>query len=239
MTGHAHLRCCGLAWPRTSVAPLDATLSREAVRQTYNRIAWIYDVWAALTESKAQRRALDLARVQDGSAILEVAVGTGRTFAELVARNPSGETIGIDLTEGMLAKARRRLAGVDAARYRLEQGDAFALPYAAGQFDLLVNQYMFDLIPHAEMDALIGEFRRVLKEGGTLILTNMTPPEGIGGQIYEWIYRLAPRAMGGCRPVALSERLRRHGFEVDRREYVQQLLFPSEIIIAYNQEARR
>jgi hypothetical protein len=38
--------------------------------------------------------------------------------------------------------------------------------------------------------------------------------------------------MGGCRGVRLAEPLRRYGFVVQRREYYQQCLFPSEIILA-------
>ncbi len=232
MNPHAQLSCCGVSLT-SSASGLDAHLSQEEVTQTYNRIAWVYDVWAWLTESRAQRRALELVEVRDGSAVLEVAVGTGRTFAELVARNPSGETVGVDLTEGMLDKARRRLASRDPGTYRLEPGDAFSLPYADSHFDLLVNQYMFDLIPYREMDRIVSEFRRVLRDGGTLVLTNMTEPESVWGRVYTLLYRLSPSVMGGCRPVELSDRLRRHGFEVTKREYLQQMLFPSEVLVAY------
>jgi hypothetical protein len=40
--------------------------------------------------------------------------------------------------------------------------------------------------------------------------------------------------MGGCRGVKLTERLEQHGFKVERREYFQQMLFPSEVILAHN-----
>lgn len=233
MNSQTQLRCCGVNWPFITSSSLDAELSREEVRQTYDRIAWIYDAWAWLTESKAQKRVLEFAEVCDGSSILEVAVGTGRIFAVLVTQNPSGKNMGIDLTDAMLVRARRRLKSLDQASYWLTQGDAFALPFDEGSFDLLVNQYLFDLVPYEEMDDLIIEFKRVLKGGGKLIMTNMTEPQTIGGRLYPLIYRFSPRAMGGCRPVQLSQHLRRHGFEVARREYLQQTLFPSEVIVAY------
>jgi ubiquinone/menaquinone biosynthesis C-methylase UbiE len=82
------------------------------------------------------------------------------------------------------------------------------------------------------MDAVLEEFRRVLKKGGRLILVNMTDGESFGSGIYRLIYRLAPKAFGGCRGVKLSAKLAQHGFEVTSREYYQQLWFPSEVILA-------
>lgn len=52
------------------------------------------------------------------------------------------------------------------------------------------------------------------------------------GPLYDHIYRLSPKSMGGCRGVRMSSRLEEHGFRVGIREYVQQLLFPSEVVLA-------
>ena len=83
---------------------------------------------------------------------------------------------------------------------------------------------MFDLIRYDQMDAILREFKRVLKKGGRLVLVNMTKGEKFGSGIYDFFYRISPRLMGGCRGVQLSERIRIHGFEVISREYHQQLL---------------
>jgi ubiquinone/menaquinone biosynthesis C-methylase UbiE len=92
---------------------------------------------------------------------------------------------------------------------------------------------MFDLIPFDQMDAVLMEFKRVLKKGGKLVLVNMTLGEKFGSGIYDLIYRISPRLMGGCRGIRLSEKLKEHGFNVKQREYHQQCLFPSEVILAY------
>jgi ubiquinone/menaquinone biosynthesis C-methylase UbiE len=70
--------------------------SREKVQKEFSRVAWIYDLWAGLTESKAVRRALDLANIRDRESVLEVAVGTGVDFKEIVERNKHGTNEGID-----------------------------------------------------------------------------------------------------------------------------------------------
>jgi len=98
--------------------------------------------------------------------------------------------------------------------------------------DILFNNYMFDLIPFDQMDTVINEFARVLKPGGKLVLVNMTKAEQFGAGLYERSYRISPTLMGGCRGVKLSNLLTKHGFKVEIREYVQQMLFPSEVILA-------
>jgi ubiquinone/menaquinone biosynthesis C-methylase UbiE len=211
---------------------LDANISQTEIASVYNSISKVYDFWGYLTESKARNRALELAEIKNGQNILEVAVGTGLAFYEIVKRNPDGANIGIDISEGMLTKAKNRLRKLSAASYELKLGSAFNLEAKDEQFDLVINNYMFDLISFDQMDAILMEFKRVLKKNGKLVFVNMTVGEKIGSGIYDLIYRVSPKLMGGCRGVQLSERIRRHGFEVKSREYHQQLLFPSEVIIA-------
>jgi ubiquinone/menaquinone biosynthesis C-methylase UbiE len=95
------------------------------------------------------------------------------------------------------------------------------------------HNYMFDLITYADMDRVLAEFRRVLKAAGKLILVNMTNGETLGSKLYDFIYRLSPKIMGGCRGVRLADRVKQHGFAVEVREYHQQMLFPSEVILAH------
>jgi ubiquinone/menaquinone biosynthesis C-methylase UbiE len=227
------ISCCGFGKGPVQKEPLDARIDQEDIKTVYDRIAPVYDIWGRLTESRARNRAIELADIRDGQTILEVAVGTGLAFHELVRRNPNGESIGIDLSPGMLEKARKRLRAIPDSTYSLAPGTAFRLELEANAVDLVMNNYMFDLIPFKDMDRILKEFRRVLKPGGKLVLVNMTRGETFGSRIYDRVYRLSPGTMGGCRGVKLSERIARNGFTVGRREYFQQMLFPSEVILAY------
>ena len=74
----------------------------------YSRLAFIYDAWTWMTERKSLRVALSRAAIHDGEAVLEVAVGTGLVFREVLLRNRSGRNVGIDLTEAMLRRTRRK-----------------------------------------------------------------------------------------------------------------------------------
>ena len=211
---------------------LDARVPQQDVGKLYDRTAWFYDVWATLTETKAQHRAIELANIQDAIAILDVAVGTGRLFNRIVESNPNGQNIGIDISKGMLAKAKSRLSKQPNSNYSLDIGSAFDITMENHSIDILFNNYMFDLISFDHMDLIIDEFSRVLKPGGKLVLVNMTKAEQFGAGLYERIYQISPTLMGGCRGVQLSKLLTEHGFIIENREYIQQMLFPSEVILA-------
>lgn len=224
--------CCGIAFNATQKM-LDARVSQNNISAVYDKLSCIYDIWGKLTESRARSRAIELADIMDGQNILEVAVGTGLAFYEIVKRNPRGANFGIDLSQGMLDKAKTRLSKLTGANYTLGLGTAFALPQSDGSIDVLINNYMFDLISFDDMNTVLLEFKRVMKPGGRLVLVNMTRGERFGSGLYDFIYRLSPETMGGCRGVRLTDKLTQHGFTVETREYVQQMLFPSEVIIAH------
>ena len=211
---------------------LPARLTKPEVIETYRGNAPVYDLWAWLTETRARRRCIELAEIRDGESILEVAVGTGGTFELLLRSNPNGRVVGVDLTDAMLSRARRRAERSGHADYELRLGDAFRLDVESESVDLLVNNYMFDLLAEEDFAHVLGEFHRVVRPGGRLVLVNMTRPWRFPQGIYEGIYRLNPRWMGGCRGVELAPALAALGLEDVRRERVSQLFFPSEILTA-------
>jgi ubiquinone/menaquinone biosynthesis C-methylase UbiE len=210
---------------------LDARVAKERVPRVYDRIAPVYDLWAWLTEGKARRRCLELASIRDGEAVLEVAVGTGLAFADILEANPSGRNEGIDLTAAMLARAEKKAARAGAGNYRLRVGDAYALEFPDQSFDVLVNNYMFDLLPVRDFTAVLGEFRRVLRPGGRLAMVNMTLGERWYNGLWRHVYAMNPALLGGCRGVSLLPFLQECGFEPARREYISQFTFPSEVVL--------
>lgn len=119
-------------------------------------------------EALAPRRAID------------VGCGTGRWTARLSA-------IGIDASSAMLAVAANK-----GLRGRLSVGDAAALPVASGAGDLVLCALTFGHV--RDQAGAMREFARVLRPGGTLILTDFHPDAAArgwrrtfrsGGQVYE------------------------------------------------------
>lgn len=209
---------------------LEAKLSKQEIPQIYASKAAVYDIWGKLTESKAQRRCMEIAAIRDGEAVLEVAVGTGLTFQQILQKNPSGINEGIDLTEAMLAEAKQKAALTKATNYQLRVGDAYQLDFPDAHFDLLINNYMFDLLPEEDFPQVISEFKRVLKPNGRLVLVNMARNGRWFSKIWDTVYRIQPAWLGGCRGVSVLDYVQAAGFQQTSREFISQMSFPSEII---------
>jgi ubiquinone/menaquinone biosynthesis C-methylase UbiE len=223
------------ATPQTGRRPIPAKLRPEDVASTYRRVAPVYDLWARLTEHRARARCLELAKVRDGESVLEVAVGTGLLFEQVVRNNPQGRTEGIDLTDSMLARAQTRVRGLPGAHH-LAVGDARRLDFEDSSFDLLINNYMFDLLPEHAFALVLNEFRRVLRPTGRVVLVNTALSDALPSRIWESLYRIDARLMGGCRGVSLAGTVVEVGFVVEHEERLSQLGFPSEILVARKRE---
>lgn len=209
---------------------LDAKIGKERVSEVYGRVAPLYDIWAWLTERDARHRCLELAAISDGEDVLEVAVGTGLAFAGILEANPGGHTEGIDLTPAMLRRAQKRASRTGACNYNLSIADAYELPFAGESFDVVVNNYMFDLLPEKDFVTVLEEFKRVLRPGGRLALVNMTHGMRWYNGAWTRLYALSPALLGGCRPVSLLPVVHQCGFRKTKRDYISQFTFPSEVV---------
>ena len=205
----------------------------ERVVGAYTRLAPVYELWARLTEAGPRRRVVELAGVRDGEAVLEVAIGTGALLVELARRNPSGETVGVEPAEGMLAQARKRVAAAGIGRrVQLVRASALALPFEDQRFDVIVNAYMLDLLPRDDIPRALTEFGRVLRPGGRIALSNMTIGERRRHRVWDALYARGINLTANCRGVLAAPVLDELGFEDVRREYTSQLGFPTELVSA-------
>ena len=209
----------------------------DEVPAIYTRLAPIYEAWARLTESKARRRVMELASVRPGEDLLEVAVGTGVQLVHLAEANAGGRIAGVEPSTGMLRQARRRIDGAGlGARVELIQGSALDLPFDDQSFDLLVNGYMLDLLPRDDIPRALEEFKRVLRPGGRLVLSNMTKGERRRERVWDWLYEHGVVLTANCRGVLAEPVLHELGFGQIRREYIAQTTFPTEIVTATKED---
>ena len=89
---------------------------------------------------------------------------------------------------------------------------------------------MFDILPVEDFIPILLEYKRVLKDGGRIILVNMTKGEKWVNQIYKEIYKLKPPLLAGCRGIPVQPFLEKIGFTEIKREFISRLGFPSEVV---------
>jgi ubiquinone/menaquinone biosynthesis C-methylase UbiE len=204
----------------------------DEVAGIYSRLARVYELWGRLAESRPRRRVLELAAVRDGESVLEVATGTGAQLAELARRNTSGRTVGVELADGMLEETRGRLAREGLERVELHRASALELPLEDESFDLVVNGYMLDLLPRNDIPRALAEFRRVLRPGGRLVLSNMTKGDSRRHRVWDALYARGINLTANCRGVLAVPVLDDLEFADVHREYMAQAGFPTEIVTA-------
>ena len=101
----------------------------------------------------------------DGARALDVGCGTGEIEARLAAVWPQVSFLGIDVEEPHLDRARSRCAAFG-ERTRFEPGDALALTFETGRFDLVICRHVLQAVPNAPK--AVAEMARVTKAGGRL-----------------------------------------------------------------------
>jgi demethylmenaquinone methyltransferase/2-methoxy-6-polyprenyl-1,4-benzoquinol methylase len=150
------------------------TLAPDAVRTMFDRIAPVYDAMNRVMTMGLDlrwRRLTAAAAVRAGDRVLDAACGTG-DLAVADLRAGAGRVTGLDFSEQMLARARKKAPQVEWLR-----GDMLALPFADGTFDAYTVG--FGVRNVADLPLALGEARRVVRLGGRIAILEITQPRGV------------------------------------------------------------
>jgi phosphatidylethanolamine/phosphatidyl-N-methylethanolamine N-methyltransferase len=144
-----------------------ADIDRDSVIQSYARWAPVYDLVFGKVFERARAAAIGAAE-RIGGRILDVGVGTGICLPYYTR---ASAVVGIDLSEPMLSRARKRVTELGLTNIEsLVVMDAERLELPDASFDAVVAQYVINTVPNPE--AVLTELARVLKPGGEMILVN-------------------------------------------------------------------
>ena len=164
------------------------TLAPDSVRTMFDRIAPVYDVMNRVMTAGLDvrwRRLTASAAVRAGDRVLDAACGTGDlAIADLKAG--AGKVTGLDFSERMLERARRK-----DTRVEWVQGDMLALPFADATFDAATVG--FGVRNVADLPLALTELRRVLRPAGRLAILEITQPRGALKPFFSlWFDRIVP-----------------------------------------------
>lgn len=123
---------------------------------------------------------------QAGAAVLDVAGGTGhiaRSYAE-----DSAVAVVLDLTEDMLATGQRQAWDAGQRNVVFVRGDAAAMAFADGAFDLVVSRFA---VHHFERpEEQIGEMARVCRSGGRVAIVDLVAADPALGAEHDRLERM-------------------------------------------------
>jgi len=175
------------AQPLPGTPPLD--LAAVKARQQATWSSGDYSVVGTTLQSTGESlcEALDL---RAGERVLDVACGNGN--AALAAARRFALVTGVDYVPALLARAGAR-AAADGLPLELREGDAEALPFQDGAFDVVLSTFGVMFAPDQERAA--GELLRVCRRGGRIGLASWTP-EGFIGQVFKLVGSYVPPPAG-------------------------------------------
>ena len=211
--------------------------SKQETKHFYNKIAPVYDLLAEHSERPMREKGLELLAVTPGETVLEVGCGTGHCLSELARGvGPNGKVLGVDISENMLAEAKKTLDKDGCAdRVELHCGDAEHLPYDSESIDGMFASFTLELFDTPELPKVLAEWRRVLKPGGRLVVVAVSKRGGrrIVVKAFEWTHKHFPNLMD-CRPIYVSRALQAADFRIqDVKE--EQMWVPVEIVLGVKQ----
>lgn len=156
---------------------MSAIMRTSDVAAAYDRWAPIYDLVFGQVFRRGRAAAVEAAD-RIGGRVLEVGCGTGISLPQYSRRC---RLYGIDISDGILAKARRRAAALPNVE-AIEVMDAERLRLGDGSFDVIVAQYVVTAVPDPER--ALDEFARVVRPGGEIVLTTRIGADrGVRGAI--------------------------------------------------------
>jgi demethylmenaquinone methyltransferase / 2-methoxy-6-polyprenyl-1,4-benzoquinol methylase len=166
-------------------------LPPDAVRTMFDRIAPVYDLMNRVMTAGLDgrwRRMTAEAVVRHGDRVLDGCCGTGDLA--LADERAGGRVVGLDFSERMLERARRKSASVEWVR-----GDLLELPFEDASFEAATVG--FGVRNVADLERSLRELRRVLRLGGRLGILEITEPRGLLRPFYRlWFYGIVPLLVG-------------------------------------------
>jgi len=205
--------------------PLDATYVRAL------RFPWLtrfYDrlIQATLKEEAFKRRLIEQADLRPGQRVLDVGCGTGTLTVMLKQSEPGADVVGLDGDSETLAVARDK-ATAAGMTIKFHEAMAYAPPFAAGSFDLIVSSLVFHhLTTENKLRTLTKSFD-LLRPGGTLHIADWGAAQDplmraafLSVQILDGFDTTADNVAG-----RLPELMRRAGFADVRETHRERTVF--------------
>jgi len=146
---------------------------KASVQQQFGNAAEKYAVSAVHAQGADLTRMVALAALIGSEIVLDAGCGAGHTALAFAPH--CAQVVAYDLTETMLAQVERLASERGLNNVETRQGDVEVLPFEDASFDLVVTRYSAHHWPNPA--AALREFRRVVKPGGRVLVSDIVAPE--------------------------------------------------------------
>lgn len=216
-------------------------LSPEVAARVYDRIGRLQDTQAPI-ERRAVDRLVEVGDLGHAKAVFELGCGTGAFARRLLSEVlPEGSTyVGGDVSRRMVSLAGRRIAPWPTRAKIIQLDGSLPLPNPDRSVDRFVAAYVFDLLEPDYARQLVKDAHRMLLDGGLLCVSSLTwgqsPLSRTVSSAWNGLLHLAPRLVGGCRPIRVRELLDPAQWFIQQDTVLEAWGVPSEVLIAARSE---
>lgn len=150
----------------------------EQVKQLM-RTMWTSGDFGKIAElmTRAGEEFVERLNLKPGMRVLDVGCGTGNQ--SIPAARAGAHVTGVDIAPNLLTQAAER-ARREGLHIEFREGDAEALPFKDGEFDVVMSMFAAIFAPRPEM--VVSEFVRVCRRGGLIAMGNWTPESFVARQ---------------------------------------------------------
>jgi SAM-dependent methyltransferase len=160
---------------------IDPVNFRETQHRHWDSAAAGWKEWSEFTDRQAghiSERLVELAGVQSGSRVLDIAAGYGEpTLTAARKAGPEGRVVATDISAEMLGFGRERAAAAGLANVEFMESDASSLDFPHESFDAAVSRWGIIFEPDAE--AAAGRIRGFLKPGARMAISSWGVPDRV------------------------------------------------------------
>jgi SAM-dependent methyltransferase len=178
----------------------EMTTEMEALKSKL-RATWIAGDFGEIAKSiaKGGEEFIERLKLTSDMRVLDVACGTGNLA--LPAARTGATVAGVDIAPNLIEQARHN-AEVQGLNVRFEVGDAEAMPYADGEFDVVMTMFGAMFAPRPDVTA--SELLRTCKPGGRIAMANWTPA-AFTGQMFKTNTKHVPPPAGMPSPLLWAD----------------------------------
>jgi len=151
-------------------------IDRVQMRKAFDRAASIYDASAVLQKEVGMRLAerLDILKLKP-KRILDLGTGTGDALPGLIKKYPDAEIYALDIAEGMLQQARKKLSWWQrfCGKVKFISAEAERLPLADNSIDMVISNLALQWCD--DLPLVFKELQRILIPDGAVLFTTFGP----------------------------------------------------------------
>jgi len=208
-------------------------MQESSTKKIYDVHSVFYDATFGRLVRRRIANAISHMDIGPDDRVLDLGVGTGCSLSFYQPNR--GRIIGIDLSEGMLSKAREKIANLGLDNTTVFQADAMQLPFADNSFDHVFISHVISVV--SDPYRLVREAQRVAKPGSRIVIVNhFQSTNRLLAMVEKWLCPLCTK-LGWRSDLALQDLVRRTGVEVDYRYKLESIDLWETVVMSNNKSA--